>query len=65
MKVQPSTPPEVKEKCTSTITGGIAKFTSAVKDCTKLFEESFEVLTTLQEDLNIQLLEIETHELQH
>jgi len=35
-----------------------------VKYYTKLFEESFEVLTTLQEDPNIQRLEIEAHELQ-
>ena len=64
LNTQPSTPPEVREQCASTITIGIEDISSAVKDCTKLFEESFEVLTTLEEDPNIQHLEIEVHELQ-
>ena len=37
---------------------------SAVADCTQLFEQSFEVLTSLQEDPNIQRLETKACELQ-
>ena len=64
LKTQPSTPPEVKEKCASVITTAITEVNSAVTDYTKLFEQLFEVLTTLQEDLNIQRLEKEARELQ-
>jgi len=35
-----------------------------VIDCMTLFEQSFEVLTTLQEDLNIECLETKAHELE-
>jgi len=37
---------------------------SVVADCTQLFEQSFEVLTSLQEDPNVQRLETEAHEIQ-
>jgi len=43
----------VREQCAITITTGIEEIINAVKDYTKLFEESFEVLTTLQDDPNI------------
>lgn len=62
LKAQPSTPPKVKKQCTSTITTTIAEVNGAVKDCTKLFKELFEVLTTLQEGPNIQCLETEARE---
>jgi len=45
--------PNMKEQCVSAITARIVEISGAMKDCTKIFEESFEVLTTLQEDLNI------------
>jgi hypothetical protein len=64
LKVQPSTPPEVKEQCVSTITSGLEEISSAVRDYTRMIEESFEVLTNLQEYANIQCLETEAHELQ-
>ena len=64
LKEQPSTPPEVREQHTNTITSGLEEISSAVKDCTKMLEESFEVLTTLQEDLNVQRLDTEVHKLQ-
>jgi len=54
----------VKEQCASAITTGITEINSAVQDCSKLFEESFEVLTTPQEDPYLQRLEIEVRELQ-
>lgn len=64
LKAQPSTPPEMKEQRSNTITAGTIEINSAVMDCTKLFKELFEVLTTLQEDPNIQCLETEAYELQ-
>lgn len=54
---------EVKEQRANTITTAITEVNNAVKDCTRLFEELFEVLTTLQEDPNILWLEIEACEL--
>ena len=59
-----STSREVGEQCTNAVTMGIKEISSAVKDYTKLFEESFEVLNTPQEDSNIQSLETEACELQ-
>lgn len=64
LKVQPSTPLEVKEQRAVEITTIIAVVNSAVTYYTKLFEQSFEVLTTLQEDPNIQCLETEACKLQ-
>jgi len=40
------------------------EISNAVRDFTKMLEESFEVLTNLQEDPNIQYLETEAHKLQ-
>lgn len=57
LKVQPSTPAEVREKCASTITAGLDEIGSAVQHCTNMLEESFEVLPNLQKDPNIQHLE--------
>lgn len=62
--MQLSTPQEVREQCASAITLGMEEISSVVKDYTKMLEELFEVLTTLQEYPNIQCLEIEVHELQ-
>jgi len=39
------------------------EISSTVRDYTRTLEESFEVLTNIQEDPNIQRLEIEAHEL--
>ena len=64
LRAQPSTPLEVKEQWETTITKGFAAEDSAIADCTQLYEQSFEVLTSLQEDPNIQRLEMEAHELQ-
>jgi len=64
LKAQPSTPLEVREQHANVITTGTKEINSVVKNCTKILEESFKVLTTLQEDLNIQCLEIEARELQ-
>lgn len=54
---------EVKEKCTITITTTMVAVNSAVTDCMRLFDKSLEVLTTLQEDQNIERLETEACEL--
>lgn len=37
---------------------------SAVANCTQLFEQSLEVLTSLQEDPNLQQLELKSCDLQ-
>lgn len=42
----------------------IEEINSAIRDYTRMLEESFEVLTNIQEDPNIQCLEIEVRELQ-
>lgn len=48
---------EVKEKCTTVVTTAMAMIDSALAHYMKLFKQSFEVLTTLQEDPNIKRLE--------
>lgn len=40
------------------------EISSVVRDCTRMLEESFKVLTNLQEDPNIHRLETEARELQ-
>ena len=47
LKVQPSTPSEVREQCGSAITAGLDEIGSAVQDCTNMLEESLEVLSKL------------------
>ena len=54
LKVQPSTPLEVREHHANAIITGLDEISSAVRDYTKILEESFEVLRNLQEDPNIQ-----------
>lgn len=53
LKVQPSIPLEVIEQCASAITLGLEDIGSAIRDYTRMLEESFEVLTNLLEDPNI------------
>ena len=53
LKAQLSTPLEVREQHANTITSGLDEIENAVRDCTRMLEESFEVLTNLQEDPNI------------
>lgn len=45
------------------MTMAMAMVNSAMTDCTKLFKQSFKVLITLKEDLNIKRLETEVLEL--
>lgn len=54
----------MKEQQATVVTEEVAEIDSAVAKCTQLFEQSFEVLTSLQEDPNVQQLEIEAHDLQ-
>jgi len=44
---------------------GLEEIGYAVSDCTSMLEESFEVLTNLQEDPNIQCFETEAQEIQY
>ena len=64
LKVQPSTPPEIREKHANTIAVGLEGIGGAVCDCMNMLEHALEVLVTLQEDPNIQQLETEACELQ-
>lgn len=64
LKPQPSTLPKVREQRANTNTITLDEIGSGVRDCTRMFEESFEVLMNLQEDPNIQRLETEACELQ-
>jgi len=57
LKAQPSTLPEVREQRDTTVKDIVVVVDSAVKDCTALFEQSLEVVTILQEDPNVQMLE--------
>jgi len=54
LKAQPSTLLEVKEQRVTIITKAVAVVDSVIADCTQLFEQLFEVLTSLHEDPNIQ-----------
>ena len=64
LKAQPSTPLEVREQHVSVIQIGLEEIGRAVQDCTGMLDQAFDVLTSLQEDPNIQLLETEARELQ-
>ena len=63
LKAQPSTPPEVKEQCVSVIQLGLEEIGWAVQECTGMLDQAFDILTSLQEDPNIQCLEIESRQL--
>jgi len=47
LKVQPSTPLEVRKQCTSAIIARLEEIGGAVRECTNMLQESLEVLTTL------------------
>jgi len=63
LKAKPLTPPEVKENREAAIQDAVAIVDVVVKDLTTLFEQSHKVVTSLQEDPNIQRLEIKVREL--
>ena len=64
LKAQPSMPLEVWEQCIGDIQKGLEDIEHALQSCTSLLEESFGILTTLQEDPTIQRLETKAQELQ-
>jgi len=59
LKAHHSTPPKVIEKRASVIKIGLEEIGPAVQDYTEMLEQAFVVLTSLQEDPNIQCLETE------
>lgn len=59
LRAQPSTPPEVREQRKTYVKDVVAVFDTTVKDCTTLFEQALKVVTSLQEDPNLQRLETE------
>jgi len=64
LRAQPLTPPEVREQREEFVKDAIATVDAAVKDFTSLFEQPLELVTSLQEDPNVQQLETEEMELQ-
>lgn len=64
LKLQPTTPLEVQEQHRVEIKEGMATLDATVTDCVALFEQSMELVTNLQEDLNLQTLSTEIRELQ-
>ena len=64
LRTQPSTPSEVREQRTTVVITAIAAVDSAVAYYMQLFEQSFKVLTTLQEDPKVECLKTEACELQ-
>ena len=65
LKTHPSIPPEVREQRATATIAGLQEIRGVVWDCTNMFEEALEVLTTLQEDPKFQCLETKERELQH
>lgn len=57
LKLQPMTPPKVREKRRATIKEGTETLEDAVKGCTEMFEQAMELWTSLQEDPNLQNIE--------
>lgn len=53
LKSQLSTPPEIRAHRKAAIKDGVSTVDATVVDCTKLFEQAMEVVTTLQEDPNL------------
>lgn len=61
LKLQPSTSLEVREHREAIVKDGVAAVDATVVDCTALFDQSMEVVTTMQEDPNLQRLNTEAH----
>lgn len=64
LKAQPSTPLKFREKREAAVKDAFATVDVSVTDCIALFEQSLEILTSLQEDPNLQSLATEARELQ-
>lgn len=57
MKLQPTTPQEVREKRETDPKAKVANISTAMGDYGKLLDESLQIFTFLQEDLNVQKLQ--------
>ena len=64
LKLQPTTPPEVCEQRGAAIKEGMATLDATVTDYAALFEKAMELVTNMQEDLNLQTLNTKISELQ-
>ncbi len=64
LKLQPSTPLEVREQCKAPVKDGIVVVDATVVDCPMLFKQSMEVVTVLQEDPKLQRLNTKAREFQ-
>ena len=54
MKLQPTTPPEVREQHKVAIKADMTTLVIVVKDCNQLFEKTMEMWASLQEDPHLQ-----------
>lgn len=54
LKVQSSTPLEVREKCTHAIQIGFEKIGQVTEGCTEMLQQALTILTHLQEDPSLQ-----------
>jgi len=54
LRAQPLTPLEFREQCKAAVKDVTSAEEAAVKECTSPFELSLEIVTSLQEDPNIQ-----------
>ena len=57
LKLQPTTPPKVREQCEATIKANMNTLEDAIKGCSQLFEKTMEMWTSLQEDPHLQKIE--------
>ena len=64
LKAQSSKPLEVREQRVGDVQKGLEEIEQAMQTCMGMLEESFAVLTSLQEDPTIQHLETDAWELQ-
>lgn len=62
LKLQPMTPPEVREQCEATIEEGMTMVEDVVKGCKELFEQAMELWTSLQEDPALQKIGVDIKE---
>lgn len=64
LRAQTSTMPEVKEQQVTVVIEAVVAVDSVVADYLQLFEQSFEVSTSLQEDPDVHRSKTEARELQ-
>eukprot|EP00253_Pinus_taeda_P014921 PITA_14921 len=59
LQLKLKTPPEAQQQCKIAIKEGVATLNATVTNCATLFEQAMELVTNLQEDLNLEMLNTE------